>query len=64
MNNKTYRIISRFECCNTTMVTVIMERGNASVMSEREYNRIMRQKENTEKDFTNRRTEDEQILYS
>lgn len=41
MNKNTYRIISRFECCNMTMVTVIMDSGNASVMSERDYNRII-----------------------
>ena len=39
--NNTYKIISRFECCNVTMVTVIINEGNASVMSEREYNRII-----------------------
>lgn len=41
MNKHEYTIINRFECCGNAMVTVIMDRGNASVMSERDYNRII-----------------------
>ncbi len=49
--NKTYRIISRFECCNTTMVTVIIDGENASVMSERDYNRIIETERKYRKEF-------------
>ena len=49
MNKHKYKIIDRFECCGNTMVTVIMDRGNVSVMNERDYNRII------EKERKNRR---------
>ena len=41
MNKHKYTIVNRFECCGNTMVTVIMDRGNALVMNERDYNRII-----------------------
>lgn len=41
MNEHKYTIVNRFECCGNTMITVIMDRGNASVMNERDYNRII-----------------------
>ena len=41
MNKHKYTIVNRFKCCGNTMVTVIIDRGNASVMNERDYNRII-----------------------
>lgn len=39
--NNTYRLISKFECCGKTMVTVIIYGKAACIMPERDYNRII-----------------------
>ena len=41
MENNTYTLINRFECCGKTMVTVIIKGKAACVMPERDYNRII-----------------------
>ena len=41
MDKNTYTVISKFECCGKTMVTVIIKGKAACVMSELEYNRII-----------------------
>lgn len=41
MNKNTYTLENKFECCGTTMVTVIIKGKAACVMSELEYNRII-----------------------
>ena len=51
MNKHKYTIVNRFECCGNTMVTVIMDRRNASVMSERDYNRIIETERKHRKEF-------------
>lgn len=51
MNKYVYTIVDRFECCGNTMVTVIMDKGNAAVMSERDYNRIIETERKHRKGF-------------
>lgn len=41
MKKNTYNLISKFECCGKTMVTVIIEDRAAGIMSEIEYNKII-----------------------
>ncbi len=41
MDKNTYTLVGKFECCGVTMVTVIIEKKEACVMPEREYNRII-----------------------
>ena len=41
MGKNTYKIISKFECCGRTMVTVIMDKQAVCVMSEIEFNRMI-----------------------
>lgn len=41
MDKNTYTVISKFECCEKVMVTVIIKDRAACVMSELEYNRII-----------------------
>ena len=41
MDKNTYTLISKFECCGKTMVTVIINGIAACVMPELEYNRII-----------------------
>lgn len=41
MNKNTYTLLNKFECCGTTLVTVIIKEKAACVMPEREYNRII-----------------------
>ena len=41
MDKNTYTLVSKFECCGKTMVTVIIKGKAACVMSELEYNRII-----------------------
>ena len=41
MDKNIYTLISKFECCGKTMVTVIINSRAASVMPELEYNRII-----------------------
>ena len=41
MDNKTYTLGTKFECCGKTMVTVIINGRAACVMTELEYNRII-----------------------
>lgn len=41
MDKNTYTLVSKFECCGKTMVTVIIEGKAACVMPELEYNRII-----------------------
>lgn len=41
MDKNTYKIVSKFECCGKTMVTVIMDEKAACVMPEVEFNRII-----------------------
>ena len=43
MNKNTYTLISKFECCGKMMVTVIIEGRAACVMTELEYNRIIKE---------------------
>lgn len=43
---KSYKVLNRFECCGTTMVTVIIGSGNVSVMTERSYNNIIQRERN------------------
>lgn len=42
MGNNAYKIISKFKCCGNTMVTVIMEEKAACVMSQNEFERMIR----------------------
>lgn len=42
MNNRYYRKICEFNCCENIMVTVIIESRAVCVMSEGEYNRIIK----------------------
>ena len=42
MNENTYTLVGKFECCGETMVTVIIKGRAACVMSELEYNRIIK----------------------
>lgn len=41
MDKNTYKVISKFECCGVTMVTVIINSKAACVMSEIEFNRMI-----------------------
>lgn len=41
MDKNTYMLVNKFECCEKTMVTVIIEGKAACVMPELEYNRII-----------------------
>lgn len=41
MNKNTYKIVSKFECCGRTMVTVIMDKQAACVMTEIEFNKMI-----------------------
>ena len=41
MDKNTYTLISKFECCGKTMVTVIIDSSAACVMSQLEYNKII-----------------------
>ena len=41
MEKNTYTLISKFECCGKTMLTVIIDDRVACVMTELEYNRII-----------------------
>lgn len=41
MNNNTYTLLNRFDCCGIMMVIVIIEGKAACVMPERDYNRII-----------------------
>ena len=41
MKKNTYTLVSKFDCCGITMVTVIIESKAACVMPELEYNRII-----------------------
>lgn len=41
MKKNMYNLISKFECCGKTMVTVIIEDRAACIMSEIEYNKII-----------------------
>ena len=38
--NDTYKVISKFDCCGKTMVTVIMNMA-ACVMEEKEYRKMV-----------------------
>ena len=42
MNKNTYALVGKFECCGETMVTVIIKGRAACVMSELEYNKIIK----------------------
>lgn len=46
----TYNVISKFSCCGNTMVTVIIEGRAACVISELEYNRIIKAEKNSKND--------------
>ena len=50
MDNNTYTLGKKFECCGKTMVTVIIKGRAACVMPERDYNRIIE----TERKFRQR----------
>jgi len=41
MGKNTYTLIGKFECCGMIMVTVIIKRREACIMSEKDYNRII-----------------------
>lgn len=41
MNRNEYTILNKFNCCGTSMVSVIMGKKAACVMTELEYNRII-----------------------
>ena len=41
MDENTYTLIKKFECCGRAMVTVIIEGRAVCVMPELEYNRII-----------------------
>ncbi len=41
MENNTYKLINKFECCGKTMVTVIIKGKAACVMPEIDFNRII-----------------------
>ena len=41
MDNNTYTLVGRFECCGKAIVTVIIKGRAACVMSELEYNGII-----------------------
>lgn len=41
MDKNTYTLVSRFECCGKTMVTVIIKGRSSCVMTELEYNSII-----------------------
>lgn len=41
MEKNTYKIVSKFECCGTDMVTVIMDKQAACVMPEIEFNKMI-----------------------
>lgn len=41
MENNTYTLINRFECCGKRMVTVIIKGKAACVMPEIEFNRMI-----------------------
>lgn len=45
----TYKVISRFQCCGETLVTVIMNTGNVSIMSEVTLRQIVRDTEERKK---------------
>ena len=47
MNMNIYKVISKFNCCGNTMVTVIIEGRAACVMSELEFNRIIETEKNS-----------------
>lgn len=42
MDKNTYTLVNRFECCGKMMVTVIIESKAVCVMTEMEYNRIIK----------------------
>ena len=46
---KIYTILNRFECCGTTMISVIIRNKAACVMPEREYNKIIETERKTKK---------------
>lgn len=50
MDNNTYTLGKKFECCGKTMVTVIIKGRAACVMPELEYNKIIE----TERKFKQR----------
>ncbi len=41
MNQNTYTLIGKFECCGVTMATVIIDGKAACIMTEKEYNKII-----------------------
>ena len=41
MNKNTYTLVSKFDCCGKTMITVIIDKKAACVMPESEYNKII-----------------------
>ena len=45
----TYKVISKFQCCGEILVTVIMNTGNVSIMSEDTLRQIVRDTEERKK---------------
>lgn len=54
MEKNTCKLIGKFHCCGNAMVTVIIEKKAACVMSEREFNRIIE----TERKFRERKKQE------
>ena len=55
MKKNNHKVVSTFNCCEITMVTVIIKSKAACVMSELEYNRIIETKQKLgQKDLLNK----------
>ncbi len=49
MDKNAYTLVKKFECCGKIMVTVIIKKKAACVMTEGEYNRIIETERKYEK---------------